>query len=423
MKTRLKHLSKGIGQYGANIAATEYVEDGCRFLRTTDITEDGDLKQDGDGVFIAQEAARGYLLGEGDLLFSRSGTIGRSYLHQGGEGEQFAFAGYLVRFTPGTDADPRFLFHASRSAPFQGQISADSIQTTISNFNAEKYGNLELWLPPLPTQRAIAAFLDRKTAAIDDLIDKKERLIKLLAEKRAALIHRAVTKGLDDGVEMKDSGIPWIGEIPAHWVLTAVKRACSSVRDGTHGPPPRFPAGEHRLLSARNIQNGRFILRDDDRRMTPEAFAELERSYTVRDGDVVLASVGATTGKSAVVGPVDNVSVQRSLAILRPNRHRISSNYLHTWLDASVTQHAIQLTASQYAAQGGIYLEDVANLPLVLPSKPEQAQILRATAPRLSRMRRMAGNLSDSCIRLQEYRQALITAAVTGQLDIGEEAA
>src|SRR5690606_17290765 len=84
--------------------------------------------------------------------------------------------------------------------------------------------NFQLPTPELASQRAIADFLDRKTAAIDALIEKKERLIALLAEKRAALIHQAVTKGLDPTVPMKPSGIPWIGDIPAHWSVMAIKR-------------------------------------------------------------------------------------------------------------------------------------------------------------------------------------------------------
>ncbi|MEQ9317668.1 MAG: restriction endonuclease subunit S, partial [Polyangiaceae bacterium] len=147
---------------------------------------------------------------------------------------------------------------------------------------SELWRALEVAIPPEGGQRAIADFLDEKTAAIDALIEKKERLIALLAEKRAALIHQAVTKGLDPTVPMKPSGIPWIGDIPAHWTRTVVKRGCRSIRDGSHNPPPRFPDGHHRLLSARNIQQGEFILRDDDRRMTADAFRELERSYTVR---------------------------------------------------------------------------------------------------------------------------------------------
>ena len=297
-----------------------------------------------------------------------------------------------------------------------------STTTGLMNLNGTVIGDIEIPDTHPSTQQAIADFLDRKTAAIDALIEKKQKLLALLAEKRAALINQAVTKGLDQTVPMKDSGIPWIGEIPAHWVFLSVKRACRNVRDGTHAPPPRFPVGAHRLLSARNIQGGEFVLRDDDRRMTPKAFAELERSYTIRQGDLVLACVGATTGKSAVVGDVERVSVQRSLAILRPDADRIASRYLQMWIESEVVQHAIQLTTSQYAAQGGIYLEEVASLYLALPSLAEQGRILDEIGPRQSRIAALAGSLEFSVSLLQEYRQALITAAVTGQLDIGEAA-
>jgi type I restriction enzyme S subunit len=324
----------------------------------------------------------------------------------------------LLVLRPNGSASARFLKFSFLNPEFIDLVNSSTFGAKMPRANWDFIGNIPISLPPLSTQKAIANYLDEKTAAIDALIEKKRKLLDLLAEERAALINQAVTKGLDPGVPMKGSGIPWIGQIPAHWAMTAVKRACLSVRDGTHAPPPRVSNGECRLLSVRNIQGGEFILRDDDRLMAAESFAELERSYTVRQGDVVLASVGATTGKSAVVGAVEKISVQRSLAILRPDLGKISAGYLHHWLDATVTQHSIQLKASQYAAQGGIYLEDVANLPLALPPKAEQARNLNAISPAIGRLRRMEANLQDSCARLQEYRQALITAAVTGQLDI-----
>jgi type I restriction enzyme S subunit len=110
----------------------------------------------------------------------------------------------------------------------------------------------------------------------------------------------------------------------------------------SHNPPPRAE-GEYRLLSARNIQNGEFILRDDDRLMDEAAFKELERSYTVRPGDVVVAVVGATTGKSAVVGAVEKVSVQRSIAILRVASSVTKAEYLNFWITNSAAQNEMLL--------------------------------------------------------------------------------
>lgn len=357
----------------------------------------------------------------GDVFIVKSGATTGKVAYAEGLPEFNIWSPLALLRADEVEATGRFLFYAVCEDGYQTEIRNQWSYGTQPNIGMGVLSNIAIALPSLPLQKAIANFLDRKTAAIDALIEKKQKLLELLAEKRAAVINQAVTKGLDPTVPMKDSGIPWIGEIPAHWTVSALKRACLSVRDGTHAPPPRVDSGIHRLLSARNIQRGQFITLDDDRRLAPEAFAELERSYTVRSGDVVLACVGATTGKSAVVGEISDVSVQRSLAILRPDLTKVRSQYLNLWIGTPALQYSIQLKAGQYAAQGGIYLDDVANLPLVRPSIREQDNILSELEPFLLHYSSLEARLQASVSSLQEYRQALITAAVTGQFDIPPE--
>lgn len=277
---------------------------------------------------------------------------------------------------------------------------------------------LPVAIPSLKTQVRIAASLDRKTAAIDDLIQKKELLVELLQEKRQALITHAVTKGLDSNAPMRDSGVRWIDRIPNGWTRTKLRRVCTSIRDGTHTPPPRVD-GIHRLLSARNIVDGEFVFLDDDRTMTPEAFVELERSYTVRLGDVVITTVGATTGKSAVVrSHMPNASVQRSVAVLRATRSVVEPEYLNLWITSSALQAIIAETASKYAAQPGIYLDELAALPVLVPPLDEQRRILSRMWPQFAAISSVTGAARHQLQLLGEYRQALISAAVTGQLDL-----
>ena len=284
-------------------------------------------------------------------------------------------------------------------------------------------------LPPPAEQRAIAAFLDRETGRMDALVAKKRELIERLKEKRTALISRTVTRGLPAAAAaqaglpvnppLKPSGLDWLGEIPEHWEVTKMRRVCTSIRDGTHNPPERAD-GIHRLLSVRNVQNGKFFLLDDDRTMTPEDFAELQRSYTVEEGDIVLAIVGATTGKSAVVGKLENVTVQRSLAILRPNKRQATSSFLNYVVQSPVVQTEIKLTVFKYSAQPGIYLDDVSQLPIVRPPLPEQTAIAAYLDSETAKLDKLVGKVEAAVERLQEYRTALITAAVTGKIDVRE---
>jgi type I restriction enzyme S subunit len=166
--------------YGLNIPAESYAVDGLRFIRTTDITERGELTPVDDGVFIdPSEADPSSRLQDGDLLFSRSGTLGRGLLYRRDMGAA-TFAGYLVRFRPHPDNDPRYLYYCSLADFFQDTVHIEAVSSTISNFNAERYANLRLpWWSP-NEQRAIADFLDAETARIDALIAKKRRLAALV---------------------------------------------------------------------------------------------------------------------------------------------------------------------------------------------------------------------------------------------------
>jgi type I restriction enzyme S subunit len=418
-----KHASDLVqtGPFGAQLHASDYVDEGVPLILIKHLY--GNRIHDEDMPRIMPERAAEldrYQVMPGDIVFSRVGSVGRIGLvtqEQAG----WLISGQMLRLRfRSKEVLPSFLMHAISSDAVLTYFDLRVVGTTRDSINTKILSAMPLPLPPLPEQRVIADFLDRKTKAIDDLIQKKERLIELLQEKRQALITQAVTKGLNPTVPMKDSGIEWLGEIPEHWTRTTMKRVCLSVRDGTHNPPPRGD-GEYRLLSARNIQNGTFILRDDDRIMTEDVFYELERSYTIREGDVVVAIVGATTGKSAVVGPVEKASVQRSIAILRPNPVKTTSEHLNAWITGDRLQHGIQLVASKYAAQGGIYLEDLANLTCVLPPRAEQHKILYWLAPRFDKIDTTTDRLQQQIDRLREYRQALISAVVTGKIDVTKE--
>lgn len=316
--------------------------------------------------------------------------------------------------------DEKYLFYLLLSDGFINFIDSMTYGVKMPRANPNQICNIVVSIPLLKEQKSIAHFLDREITRIDTLITKKREMIDLLERKRAEIVTEAVTKGCDRNVSMKNSGISWIGEIPKHWLKIPIKYVCLSVRDGTHNPPAKVE-GEYRLLSARNIQDGEFILRDDDRLMDADAFAELQRSYTVCKGDVVVAVVGATTGKSAVVGDLEKISVQRSIAILKPNHSMINSNYLNFWISSPALQHEIALTYSKYAAQGGIYLEDLANLTCVLPSLKEQTQILSLLDKSFTPLLKAEQKLLEQIDELQKYRQALITAAVTGKIDVREE--
>ena len=192
---KLKNVCSQSALYGANIASSQYKEEGVRFLRTTDISDDGVLKT--GGVFVQANLIEDYMLNDGDLLISRSGTVGRSFLYKSQHHGPCAYAGYLVRFVPSFDVSPEYLFLFTKTQAFQKFLQVMAISSTIENVNGEKYANALFCIPPLREQIAIAAFLDRETAKIDMLIERCETAIELLKERRTALISDAVTGKID----------------------------------------------------------------------------------------------------------------------------------------------------------------------------------------------------------------------------------
>ncbi|MCY3979248.1 MAG: restriction endonuclease subunit S, partial [Chloroflexi bacterium] len=190
---RLKFLTRKPLMYGANEAADDNRRDYPRYIRITDIKEDGSLRDD---TFrsLPYEIATPYLLTEGDILFARSGaTVGKTFRYQADWGIA-CFAGYLIRFRcDPTQVISECVDYYTSSKPYWEWVNGIFIKATIQNISAEKYANTSLGVPPLHEQRAIAAYLDAETARIDKLIDKNDRLIHLLREKRSALISAAVT--------------------------------------------------------------------------------------------------------------------------------------------------------------------------------------------------------------------------------------
>ena len=255
---RLRFVCEEPLKYGANAAAQYDNPKWPRFVRITDITESGELKDD---TFrsLPPEVAKDYLLREGDILLARSGSVGRSFIYKAEWGEA-CFAGYLVRARLSEEFDRRFVYWSLNTLNYWSWIESTAIRSTIQNVSAHRYAEFAVPAPPLDTQRRIARFLDEKTAQIDGLIEKKRALLDRLAEKRQTLITRAVTKGLNPDAPMKPTGIDWLGDIPVHWEVLPLKRMLAR---STYGISASLePSGEIAVLRMGNLVDGEIDLSD-----------------------------------------------------------------------------------------------------------------------------------------------------------------
>ena len=294
--------------------------------------------------------------------------------------------------------------------------------STFSELSNDRLGDFEIAVPPLPEQRAIAAFLDYETAKIDALVAKKERLIELLQEKRTALISDAVTKGLDPDVPLKDSGVEWLGEIPAHWIGLPLKRwVAVKITDGPHETPQFVPDGVD-FISAEAVSNRKINF--DKRRgfISPELHTYYSRKCKPIRDDILICKSGATTGKLARVDTDHEFGIWSPLAVVRSNRSRIIPRFLEMALEAEYVQNQIKRTWSA-GTQPNISMGDLERLHVVAPNIEEQRKILAYVASKTDGFSPIIAKVQEAIDRLKELRTALISAAVTGKIDVREAAA
>lgn len=317
----------------------------------------------------------------------------------------------------------RYFHTAIRSrayVPFFTQAS-DGVRIGQWDLSQARMREIQIFVPPLAEQAAIVRYLDHVDRRIRRYIRAKQKLIKLLEEQKQAIIHRAVTRGLDPNVRLKPSGVEWLGDVPEHWEVVALKRACSLVRDGTHLPPPRVSTGVP-LLSVRNIIDDEFKRRDDDSMISEPDYYQLCRSFVPHTDDVLLAIVGATLGKVAVVPPMERFHIQRSLAIFRTNQKKLSHRFLAAYLRAPAFQRALWTTVA-FSAQPGIYLSTLGNFAVLLPPVDEQDLIVSRLGAALRDLQSSIRMTRKEIDHLLEYRTRLIADVVTGKVDVREVAA
>ncbi|MET8331103.1 restriction endonuclease subunit S [Streptomyces sp. NPDC005181] len=400
-QVRLKNLCVDAGQYGLNTSAENYAESGTRLLRTTDISS-GTLTPAEAGVFVSDLPEERFTLEEGDLLLSRSGTPpGQSYLVRAVD-EGATFAGYLVRFRPQQGVDPRFLAYVARSAPFQHKIRSESVASTIQNFNAERYANLEFRAPDSAEQRRIADFLDAETTRIDQLSSLQQQVMRRLDEREAAQLDLAI----DDLVERH-------GTVP-------LRRFLWGVDQGSSPQCEAVPAkdDEWGVLKVSCLRPGLFLPHENKR--LPDGVSS-DRTSEVREGDLLItrANTPQLVGSTAVVHKV------RSKLLLSDKIFRvrlsqgISPDFVATVARGSRIR-ALCAAGSNGVSQSmaNIRFEEVKAWPLPAVGPDLQRDLVARISHGRVQLDALRPKVNRQLDLLAERRQALITAAVTGQIDV-----
>jgi type I restriction enzyme S subunit len=327
----------------------------------------------------------------------------------------------VVRPDNGLTTD--YAAYALRAPYFVERVVANSTGVSFPAINESEMATYELAVPPEPEQRAIAAFLDRQTARIDALVAKKERLVELLEEKRAALITRAVTRGLDPNIPMKDSGIEWLGAIPAHWDVKPLK-GISGLQTGlTLGKTYEKASLVARpYLRVANVQDGYLALDDIAEVELPVQDAP---RYELHAGDVLMTEGGDfdKLGRGYVwEAQIAGCLHQNHIFAVRPRRDVLSSRFLALTMSSGYGRAYFTATSKQSTNLASTNSTKLRNLPMPLPKFSEQKEIVLIIDRETARIDALVARVRDAIDRLKELRTALISAAVTGKIDVREDA-
>jgi type I restriction enzyme S subunit len=319
---------------------------------------------------------------------------------------------HLSILEPGPELDGGFLAWLCRSDPLNNQFKLGANGVTRYGLGQYPLKNAFVALPPLDTQKRTAAFLDEKMARIDGLIEKKRALLDRLAEKRQAIITQAVTKGLNPAAPMKDSGIDWLGQIPAHWETLPLRRVARRVVTGRTPPGAAgdyFADGEIPWFTPGDF-NGGLLLDSAEKALQAEAFDEgLALRYP--PNSVLLVGIGATLGKVAVATVRCSSNQQINAIILEAGNNPV---YLAYFLHA--VRPEVRITASGNTLP--ILNQDKTKSLIVLrPPSDEQQKIADLLAENDRGLEHVTSEVGRSIAMLGEHRSALITAAVTGQIE------
>jgi type I restriction enzyme S subunit len=288
--------------------------------------------------------------------------------------------------------------------------------STFKELSKDSLENVFLVMPPPNQQYAIANFLDRETGRIDALVEKKERLIELLKEKRTAIITHAVSKGLDPNVPMKDSGVEWLSEIPAHWEMKQLRHLGDPIIGLTYDPSDVVGPdnGGMLVLRASNVLAGHIVFEDN-------VFVKCAIPHHLRTkrGDILICS---RSGSRALIGKsakIDGAAVGLTFGTFMTVFRSACNDFLF-W--------AFNSTLFDY--QSGAYLTSTINqltignlksLMVPVPPQEERSAIAAFLGRETAKIDALVHKIRDAIERLKEYRTAFISAAVTGKIDVRQE--
>lgn len=361
------------------------------------------------------------LVREGDTIVSTVRTYLKAVAQITMRSENLVVSTGFAVLRAGSELDPGYLYRLIQSEAFVGRIMAHSVGVSYPAINASDIGSFSIQIPPLDEQRAIAKFLDHETAQLDQLISKNETMLQRLDEARLIFVSRAVNIGINSDAALIQSTIPWLGRIPAHWKIKRLKHFIKQIEQGWSPQCENRPAepGEWGVLKVGCMNSGVY---DEAENKALPSNVKAEQHYEVHIGDVLMSR----SNTAELVGAVGRVRATQGHIMVCDKLYRIAfavdrlnPDYaIHLLRSISARQQIERDATGASASMKNISNDRVENLLFAIPDTTEQATILAHIEARTKRIDCLIGGVKSVLARLKQYRAALISTAVTGEIDV-----
>lgn len=419
---RLKWVGESI--IGLTYSPTDLVSEGegTLVLRSSNI-QAGRIVLD-DNVFVSAEIPRKLRTREDDILIctrngSRNlvGKTGKISKRESG----LTFGAFTAVFRSSAND---YMFYVFNSGLFSFQAGLYQTSTIFQLTN----GTINAFQIPLPDpaeQRAIAAFLDRETGRVDCLMAKKRELIERLKEKRAALISRTVTRGLPPAAarsaglnphpKLKPSGIEWLGDVPEHWNVMRLRFLVDGIVDTEHKTVEFELDGEYLVARTTNIRGGKLVF-NDAKYTNEDGFREWTRRGKPQPGEILFTRE-APAGEACIVPSSPKLCLGQRVVLLRVKQNALNSTFAIYSIYGGLA-HEFIAALSAGSTVPHFNMSDISSIPFLVPAIAEQRAITDYLDRETTKIDRMVEKVEAAIECLREYRTALITAAVTGKIDV-----
>lgn len=399
------------------IESKDLSDEGIRYITTGNVGE-GEYKEQGAG-YITED--KFYKIDctevfEGDILISRlNSPIGRSCIVPDLESRIVTSVDNVI-FRPDQRYSKNYLVHLFSSEGYFKHTGNLARGATMQRISRGLLGNIRVVVPSLKEQTQIANFLDHETAKIDTLIEKQQQLIKLLKEKRQAVISHAVTKGLNPNAPMRDSGVEWLGEVPGHWELVPLKYLCKFSGGGTPSKEnlSYWTGGNIPWVSPKDMKS--FWLSDTQDKLTEKAVKESSTNFVEIGALLMVVRSGILQRTIPIAINTVRVTLNQDMKALRFNSQmnvEYAANFIFGYQDSLLLEWS-----KEGATVESIEHEYLSGSLFPVPPIEEQKMINQAIKERMNVFQSLEEHAVRGIALMQERRTALISAAVTGKIDV-----